>query len=319
MNVRRRFLRRVLFAVIAVYLVISLTFAVVVLTPDTNLRGELGTAAWAGASEEELAEIRSTYLEARDRTAPLSERYVDWLVDVTLFRWGVSPTQEAPVVDVVAGAMSRTAAYLLPGVLAATAGGTAFGLHSARRRDTVSDRVGRIGSYVLLGLPSFWLATVGIALLGDSGTPLATAGGQGGPVWSVVAPAGVVAAGLVAGQVSLTRAHSVDHFGANYVRFLRAKGLSEGAVSRRVLRNVAVPVLSLFAAELFSVLVLTVVVVETVFSIKGIGWLMYVATDTNDIPLILGTTMVFAGVGIGGSLVADVASAWLDPRARTSE
>lgn len=318
MNVRRHVLKRLAFAVIAVYLVISLTFAVVVLTPDANLRGELGTAAWAGASEEELAEIRETYLAARDRNAPLAERYVDWLVDVTLFRWGLSPTQEKPVVDAVAGALSRTAAYLLPGVVAATVGGTALGLHSARRRDTVSDRAGRIGSYVLLGLPSFWLATVGIALLGDSGTPFAALRGEAGLAWTVVAPAGIVAAGLLAGQVSLTRSHSVDHFGTNYVQFLRAKGLSEGAISWRVLRNVIVPVLSLLAAELFAVLVLTVVVVETVFHIQGIGWLMYVATRENDIPLILGTTMVFVVVGVGGSLVSDLASAWLDPRTRES-
>lgn len=319
MNVRRRALKRLAFAVIALYLVISLTFAVVVLTPDTNLRGELGTAAWAGASEEELAEIRSTYLEARDRNAPLADRYVDWVVDVTLFRWGLSPTQNEPVVDVVAGALRQTAAYLIPGVVAATIGGTALGLHSARRRGSVSDRAGRVGSYVLLGLPSFWLATLGVALLTDAGAPVAAVRGEAGLLWTVVAPAGIVAAGLVAGQVSLTRAHSVDHFGTNYVRFLRAKGLSEGGIAWRVLRNVVVPILSLLAAELFSVLVLTVVVVETVFSIEGIGWLMYVATENNDIPLILGTTMVFAVVGIGGSLVADLASAWLDPRAREGD
>lgn len=46
---------------------------------------------------------------------------------------------------------------------------------------------------------------------------------------------------------------------------------------------------------------------------------MYVATENNDIPLILGTTVVFAAVGIGGSLVADLASAWLDPRARETD
>jgi peptide/nickel transport system permease protein len=61
-------------------------------------------------------------------------------------------------------------------------------------------------------------------------------------------------------------------------------------------------------------LVLTVVVVETVFGIEGIGWLTVVAATENDIPLILGTTLVLVTVGVGGGLVADVASAWLDPR-----
>jgi peptide/nickel transport system permease protein len=116
--------------------------------------------------------------------------------------------------------------------------------------------------------------------------------------------------------VSLTRSRSVDEFDADYVRFLRAKGLDERTVDSRVLRNVIVPVLSMTAAELFSVLVLSVVVIESLIGIEGIGWLVYEATTENDIPLILGTTMVLAVVGIGGSIFCDLASAWLDPRSR---
>lgn len=73
------------------------------------------------------------------------------------------------------------------------------------------------------------------------------------------------------------------------------------------------------AAELFAVLVLAAVVVESVLSIQGIGWLAYFAARENDIPLILGSTMVLAVVGVGGSLISDLASAWLDPRSRESE
>jgi peptide/nickel transport system permease protein len=126
----------------------------------------------------------------------------------------------------------------------------------------------------------------------------------------------VVAAALLAGQVSLTRSASIDEFDADYVRYLRAKGLSELGVDRRVLRNVLVPVLSMTAAELFSVLVLSVVVIESLLGIEGIGRLTYEAARNNDIPLILGSTMVLIVVGIGGSVACDLASALLDPRSR---
>lgn len=311
MSLWSRVFSRLLFSVVVVYLVVSLTFGVVVLTPDSNLRGMLGTAAFAGASEEELQQMRETYLEARGRDRPLLNRYVDWIIDVTLFDLGVSPTTGEPVGGTLVDALGKTLAYLLPGTVVAWLVGVAAGLRSARHAGSVGDRLGRAASYVLLGLPGFWLATLAIALLGSQSYR------DGGLLWSVVIPAGIVATGLFAGQVSLTRSRSVDQYGEPYVLFLRAKGLTENAIDRRVLRNVLVPVLSMTAAELFAVLVLAAVVVETVLGIDGIGYLAYMAATENDIPLIIGTTVTLACIGVGTSLLSDLLSAWLDPRSRS--
>lgn len=310
MSLGSRVLTRLLFSVVVVYLVVSLTFGVVVMTPDSNLEGMLGTAAFGGASEEELDQMRETYLEARGRDRPLAERYVDWVVDVTFFNLGVSPTTNEPVGETILGALGKTAAYLVPGTIVAWLVGVAAGLRSARHAGSASDRLGRATSYVLLGVPGFWLAALAIALLGPESYR------DGGLLWTVVVPAGIVATGLFAGQVSLTRSRSVDQYGEPYVQFLRAKGLSEDAIDRRVLRNVLVPVLSMTAAELFAVLVLASVVVETVLGIQGLGQLAYMAAYENDIPLIIGTTVTLAVVGVLGSLLSDLASAWLDPRSR---
>ena len=306
MKFRTRLLARLGFAVVAVYLVITATFLVVVLTPDTNLQGMLGTALFAGATPEEMDQMRETYLAARGRNEPLYSRYIDWMVNVTLFRWGLSASMGEPVTQVVGNATFATVKYLVPGAVIAWVAGIAAGIRSARARGSRWDRIGRLATYVLFGLPGFWLAAVALIVL-DGGGSLAR---------DVIVPAGVVAAALLAGQVSLTRSRSVDEFDADYVRYLRAKGLDERTVDSRVLRNVIVPVLSMTAAELFSVLVLSVVVIESLIGIDGIGWLVYEATSENDIPLILGTTMVLATVGIGGSIVCDLASAWLDPRSR---
>jgi peptide/nickel transport system permease protein len=307
MKFRTRLLARLGFAVAAVYLVITATFLVVVLTPDTNLQGMLGTALFAGASPEEIEQMRETYMMARGRNRPLYERYLEWMVNVTLFRWGLSASMGEPVTQVVGNASVTTATYLVPGAVTAWVAGIAGGIRSARERGSRADRVGRLATYVLFGLPGFWLAALALVYLDGSGGALAR---------DVIVPAGVVAAALLAGQVSLTRSRSVDEFDADYVRYLRAKGLDESTVDSRVLRNVIVPVLSMTAAELFSVLVLSVVVIESLIGIEGLGWLVYRATSENDIPLILGTTMVLAVVGIGGSVFCDLASAWLDPRSR---
>jgi peptide/nickel transport system permease protein len=306
MNSRTRLLARLGFAVLAVYLVISVTFLVIVFTPDVNLQAKLGAAMMGGATPEEMEQLRETYMATRGRDRPLLHRYVDWLVDITLFHWGVSPSMGEPVTRLVADATVETATYLVPGSVAAWVLGVAGGLRSARDPGTRLDRAGRMATYALLGMPGFWLAYVALVAIDGAG-PL---------TYDVVVPAGVVAAALLAGQVSLTRSASIDEFDADYVRYLRAKGLSELGVDRRVLRNVLVPVLSMTAAELFSVLVLSVVVIESLLGIEGIGRLTYEAARNNDIPLILGSTMVLIVVGIGGSVACDLASALLDPRSR---
>jgi peptide/nickel transport system permease protein len=81
-----------------------------------------------------------------------------------------------------------------------------------------------------------------------------------------------------------------------------------------VLRSLVASLLSLFTAELVSVLVLNVFVVEFVFGIPGIGQLTLGAIQQRDLPLVLGTTMVVVFVGIGGSLLTDLATMVLDPR-----
>lgn len=294
------------------YAVITITFLVVVYTPDTNLAGRVGAAAFAGASPEQLEQIRQTYLAARGREKPLLVRYTEWLINISLFRWGFSPSQGAPVLAVLERAIVRTVTYLIPGALLAWLLGTAVGLRSARAPGSPTDTVSRLASYVLFGVPGFWLAALLIAVSGRS-TPTGPEPGTG-LVWTLIAPAGVLAAGLLAGQVSLTRSRSIMEFDSAYVRLLRAKGLSQHAVTVRVFRNVLTPILSLSAAELFSVLVLAAVVIETVFGIEGVGWLTITAARENDIPLILGTTMVLVGVGVGGSLLVDAAATYFDPR-----
>lgn len=316
MSFRRYLLRRAAFSVLAVYAVVSLTFAVVVFTPDTNLLAQLGMAAWGGANETQLQRMRETYLAARNRDRPLLDRYVGWLVDVTLLQWGVSHSQQAPVARVVLRAAARTSLYVVPGMTVAVLVGVSLGFRAGWDRDSRMGQAGRVLAYALFGVPTFLLGALGVMLVTEG--RVAGVDGSGLLVRWVLPPL-VLAAGLLAGQVSFSRSQAAAHVGANFVTFLRAKGMDEGEVRWRVLRNAAVPLSSLVVTELLAVLFLNVVVVEFVFGIDGIGRLLYVAAQENDIPLLLGTTMVLVCVGVGGSFVQDVAAGWLDPRVRAGD
>ena len=119
---------------------------------------------------------------------------------------------------------------------------------------------------------------------------------------------------LLAGQARYARAESSEYVNAEFVKLLRAKGASGWAVARHLLRNAAVPLLSLFFADLLVIVALNIFVLEVVFGIPGLGQLSYEAIQNRDLPLILGTVMVLVFAGIFGNLFQDITYRTLDPR-----
>lgn len=317
---RLQLARRVGFAVVSVYAALSVTFAVVTFAPNTAVQGGVGSAAFANPDMTlaEIRELERTYRAARGLDRPLAVRYVDWLVSMTTLEWGLSYHLHAPVTDLVADRLRRTLGYALPGVVLAAAMGVAGGTYAALRRGTVRERTLRLGSYALLGVPNFWLAALLLAATGP-----AAAANAADPLPPVVVqrvfPALLLATTLFAGQVSYARAEVLEQFGQDYVRFLRAKGLGPLGVLRHVLRNAAVPLVTLFFTDLLAVFVVAVYVIEFAFDIPGFGHLTYVAARERDMPLLLGGALVVVLAGVLGNLFQDVAYGVLDPRTTEGE
>lgn len=277
-------------------------FAVVVFTPDTALGVRIGGAG----PNANISQIRQTYLEARGYDRPLLERYTDWLVDMTFLQWGFSVSQQRPALAAVIDGTARTALYVLPGTALSIVGGVVFGLRSAWHNGQLGERAGRIFVYFVFGLPSFFVATILLTLVG--GVPATTA------IQNYVLPAIVLAVSLLAGQMKYTRAHSMEFVNAEFIAFLRAKGLGSLAIWRRLLKNIAVPMVTLLFTELLAVLVLNIFVLERIFEINGLGTMLYAAQREHDIPLLLGVTLIIVLIAVIGSLLQDLAAAWLDPR-----
>ncbi|MFC4550643.1 MULTISPECIES: ABC transporter permease [Halorussus] len=311
--------KRVLFAVFAVYLVISVTFAFVALTADPNVglvayqAGHSPEAQRANASEraEIVQNAISAYKEKRNLDEPVTERYLRWLVDITTLDWGRSYSQNAPVTAVLGRALPATLAYLVPAMVFALVGGVGLGVYAALNPGSAFERVASGGAYLGYGIPNYWLAKV--ALLFGLG-----AFGEGffgeGTVSHVVLPAVILGVSLLAGQLRYARAESREYVNTEFLKLVRAKGASNWVVGRHVVKNAALPLLSLFFADLLGVLVVSVFILEHVFSIPGIGTVGLAAIEQRDVPLILGVTMVVAFAGIVGNLVQDLAYLAVDPR-----
>ncbi|WP_267639361.1 ABC transporter permease [Haloarchaeobius amylolyticus] len=310
--------RRLGFSVLAAYVVMTVSFFVVAIIPDPNV----GYAAWLAKDDPD--EAAQAVVEAKNLNEPLYDRYVNWLVDVTTFDWGRSVggfgDRGLPVTELLETTIPVTLAYLVPALLLSTTLALALGSYVALRPDSrLAEAVSSVG-YLALGVPSFFVAellffaantefdwvTLAFPRRIDLADPVS--------LWPYLVPAVVLATSLAAGQLRYVRAESSELLGRDFVKLVEAKGASDLRVVRHVLSNAALPLLSLFFADMVSTLVVQVFVIEFVFGLQGIGTLTLQAVSDRNMPVIIGSTMAIAYAGIGANFLQDVAAAWFDPR-----
>ncbi|NEU56336.1 ABC transporter permease [Halorussus sp. MSC15.2] len=314
--------RRAIIALVAVYLVVSVAFVFVAATPDPNQALVAYSVAKKGGSAEEVREAIRAYREARNLDDPLLQRYARWMVDVSTLDWGISYSFERPVTSLILERLPYTAMYVVPALLLSLVNGVLIGLYAAFNRKGLFDRASSLVAYLGLGIPNFWLAEmVAVAFAVEVGSSrIGRPEFASEAFWSVahlrafVLPSLVLATGLFAGQLRYARAESMEYVNAEFVDALKAKGVSRLSVARHVLRNAAVPITSLFFTDMVAVLVVNIYVIEEIFGIQGLSALSLYAIEKRDMPVVIGTTMVIAFVGVAANFLQDVLYAVMDPR-----
>ncbi|WP_435358151.1 ABC transporter permease [Haloarchaeobius sp. DFWS5] len=311
--------RRFGLSVVAAYAVMTVSFFIVTSIPDPNV----GLAAFQAKGDKQ--EAANAVIEAKNLNDPLLDRYVDWLVNMTTFDWGHSVGlfgDPGPgVTTVLQRAIPVTLAYLVPALVLSTILALVVGSYVALRPSSRLARGVSYVGYLGLGIPSFFVAELilfaanvefeWVTLTFPRSLDLAD------PVslWPFLVPAAVLATSLAAGQLRYVRAETSDVLGEEFVKLVRAKGATDSRVLRHVLSNAALPLVSLFFADLVSTMIVQLFVVEFVFGIPGVGDLALQAAKDRNVPVIIGTTLTLAYVGIGANFLQDVAYAWFDPRA----
>ena len=326
MRVPKRVARRTVLAVFSMYIVMTIVFGFVALTADPNLGQVRFNAALQYSNappEERLERIREevqAYRQARNLDVPVEQRYARWLIDITTLDWGVSPSHGRPVITVIGERLPFTVAYVIPAMVVSALVGIALGAVTALRQGSLIDRFGTTAAYVGLGIPNFWLASVLLLELTYKRDVLSTSVSPSlGPfspanLEAMVLPMVVLSTSLIAGQLRYARAESLEYTGEEFIRLVKAKGHSGWGIARHVLRVAAAPLLSLFFVELLAVLIVNIYVLEFVFDLPGFGLLSYEAIQRRDLPLLLGTTMIVAFIGIAANLLQDGLYTVLDPR-----
>ena len=296
-------------------LVIALCVAVTVSIVSFTLlhmSGDLATAiAGPEASAAQVESIRVQFGLVR----PMMSQYVDWLGKAVQLDFGNSFYFQGPVMEMVAERLPIT--FKLGGIalLLAILVAIPLGVLAAIYRDTWLDRVALVIAVVGQAMPSFWFGLTLILIFSVTLHWLPVAGNES---WqNFVLPAIALGYYAMPAMMRLTRAGMLEVLASDYIRTARAKGLSKGKVIfKHALRNAVIPVVALAAVELGFMLGGSVVI-ESVYSMQGLGQLAWDAISRNDYPVVQAVVLIIAMFYIGLTFLADVINAQLDPRIRT--
>ena len=296
---------RLLQAAIVTLGVITLVFFVLHLSGDPTL-----LLVPEGATAEQIATLRHQL--GFDR--PLPVQYLAYLVGLAHGDLGQSVVQRVPVSLILFSRLPYTLALAGGALVVALAVGIPAGIAMAVWRGRAIERV--LAAFVLAGqsLPTFWSGILLILLFGVTLRWLPTSGADG-PA-SVVLPSVALGALTMSTFARMTRISVLDELGRDYVAAARARGLSLGAaVGRHVLRNAAIPVVTVAALEVGNLLA-GAVIVETVFAWPGIGQLAMQSIEARDFLVVQAVVLFVSLAYVGLSLLADLAYTVIDPRIR---
>jgi peptide/nickel transport system permease protein len=294
--------RRALQAIAVVVLVTLIVFWLLLLSPGSARAGLVGTGA-----------AHSGFIA----------QYLAWLGQVLHGNLGTSAGGGEAVSTLLGASLPRTIVLATLSTLLALAVAIPVGIYQAVRRDTAADHGMRALTYVFYGMPAFVLGYFLIYIFGlrlhwfaVEGPQAASVGGFLTSWQELTLPVLTLTLGTVAIFARYMRSSAADSLDEEYVEAARARGAGQRRVLlRHVLRNSLVPVVTLLGLSIPQILGGTLIV-EVVFNIQGVGWQIWQAAQSHNLPVILGFTLV---IGIGaavGSLLADLGQAVLDPRVR---
>lgn len=296
---------RLLQAGIAVFGVLTIVFVIMRLSGDPTL-----LLVPEGASREHVEALRREL--GFDR--PIIVQYVSYLGDLLLLDFGSSVVQRIPAVDIVASRIPYTLMLASGALLIAFAFGVPIGVAMAVWRGHAIERV--LAGIVLTGqsMPTFLSGILLILVFGVLLGWLPTSGS--GSASALILPSIALGALSMSTFARMARIAVVDELSKDYVRAGRARGLSHGAVViRHVLRNAAIPVVTIAALEIGNLLA-GAVIVETVFAWPGIGQLAIQSIQSRDFVVVQVIVLFISMVYVLTSILADFAYALLDPRIR---
>lgn len=315
----RFLIRRVLQALLVVWLISILLFVLFFVTPN-NVAQTLGGR---NATPQTIALIQ----QRLGLNRPLIEQYLSFFGNALRGDLGYDYYKQLPVTGIIADALPKTLSIALGAAVIWMIIGVGNGVISAIRPRSFVDRGLTVFALFFFSMPTFLLGLLllyylyfqltlaGITIFPAGGyTPLS----EGFLPWlqHMVLPWFTLALVQAAAYTRLTRTSMLEVLSEDYIRTARSKGISESrVVVRHGLRSALAPVVTQFGIDLAG-LVGGVIVTEQVFSIDGLGRTAVQAINQQDLPVIIGIALLGTVAVVVANIVVDVGYSFLDPRVR---
>jgi peptide/nickel transport system permease protein len=306
-------LRRIAVSIPLILVVTAATFVLESLVPGDTARAILGTSG----TPESYQALR----EQLGLDKPLWQQYLDYLNQVLHGSLGVSVFSGDAVTTTLGQRLPVTLSLVILTTLFCAVVGVLVGVISAVRGGVIGRAVDVL-SLAGLALPSFWVALVlvsvfAVALKMFPATGYAPIGQSPGLwLWALCLPVVALGLGGVSTVAKQTRDSMLDVLDRDYIRTLRANGISQRSIVwRHALRNAAIPVTTVLGLVFVSLLSGSVFA-ESVFVLPGLGGLAVTSTSQHDVSVIEGIALYFTIIVVLANLLIDVLYGLLNPKVR---
>lgn len=297
----RYFVKRILLAIVTVFIIIAITFFAMNAIPGGPFASEKAPSAAVKAVLEERYNLDK----------PVGEQFILYLRNILHGDFGVSLKTGRPITTVITESFGISAKLGLMAALVAVVLGLTFGSIAALTRSGISDRLIIFFTTLLVSVPSFVLATLLLLIF--------CLQLKWFPVWSssnpnYVLPVISLAMSPMAYITRLTKSSMLDVLGQDYIRTAVSKGVPEfWVVAKHALRNALIPVIT-YVGPMVAYIITGSLVVESVFTIGGLGGKFVSSINNQDYPMIMATTIFLAVLMVCATLISDLVYKLVDPR-----
>ena len=303
-------IKRLLQLIPTLIIVSFIVFSMVRLIPGDPITLLYGLSESGGADEEYLDYMREQY----GLNDPLVVQYANWIGKIFKGDLGTSLYTHKPIITELANRYKNTIILAVGGTVVGSLVGMVFGIIAAINHNKFGDNVIMVFSMLAVSTPSFFLAML-LMLFFSIKLGWLPSLGMKGPVYAVlpILTLGLGAVGMIS---RTTRSSMLDVINQDYIRTSRSRGIANNKiVFVHALRNALIPVLTAIGLR-FGHLLAGAALVETVFSIPGLGRFMVDGISNRDYPVVQSTVLVFAVTFVVVNTIVDLLYGLADPRVK---
>jgi len=310
--------KKLIYIIVMLFIISLISFIAINLAPNSFFAsGDLNP----NITEESIAHLKEIY--GLDK--PLYVQFFSWIVNITMLDFGISFSSGMNVKDEILNRIPITLTINIISMVVIFLLSLYLGIKAALNKDKLFDRfVGQL-SLLSFSLPSFYLALLLVLIFSVTWEVLPIAGLHSGGLkegsfeyytdtaWHLVLPIGIIIFGGIGSLTLYIRSLTLEILKSDYIFFARARDIDTKKLLRYyILPNLYPPVITLLGLSLPGIIGGSVIL-ETIFSIDGMGLLFFQSALSRDYPVIMGILIIGAFLTLLGNIIADLVLIKLNP------